>query len=117
MSGRHGEEKEPRDPRIAELCAGLEDAVFSPEVLRASSLEGGDLSIEVEDALPLVTQPVLVLTGRYDRTCVPAASEQIAALIPGSQLHVFEQSGHMTFVEQQEEYVDVVRRFLDAANA
>ena len=109
--------KDPQDPRIAELCAHLDDMVFSPEVLRASSLEGGDLSIEVEDALPLVTQPVLVLTGRFDRTCVPAAAEQIAALIPGSQLHVFEQSGHMAFVEQEEEYVDVVRRFLDAVNA
>jgi len=109
--------KDPRDPRIAELCAGLEDMVFSPDVLRASSLEGGGLAIEVEDALPLVTQPVLVLAGRYDRTCIPAASERIAGLIPGSQLHIFEHSGHMTFVEQEEEYVDVVRRFLDVANA
>ena len=106
--------KNPRDPRIAELCAGLEDMVFSPEVLRASSLEGGDLAIEVEDALPFVTQPVLVLVGRHDRTCVPAAAERIAELIPGSELHVFEQSGHLAYVEQEQEYVDVVRRFLDA---
>lgn len=109
--------KDPRDPRIAEYCAGLEDTVFSPAVLRASSLEGGDLAIEVEDALPLVTQPVLVLAGRYDRTCVPAAAEQITALIPGAELHVFEESGHMTFVEQEQDYVDVVRRFLDTATA
>ena len=109
--------KDPRDPRIAEVCAGLEDMVFSPEVLRASSLEGGDLAIEVEDALPFVTQPVLVLAGRHDRTCVPAAAERMAELIPGSELHVFEQSGHMTFVEQEQEYVRVVRRFLDAATA
>ena len=109
--------KDPRDPRIAEVCAGLEDMVFSPEVLRASSLEGGDLAIEVEDALPFVTQPVLVLVGRHDRTCVPAAAERMAELIPGSELHVFEQSGHMTFVEQEQEYVRVVRRFLDAATA
>lgn len=107
--------KDPHDPRIAELCAGLDDMVFSPAVLRASSLEGGDLAIEVEDALPFVTQPVLVLAGRHDRTCVPAAAERMAELIPGSELHVFEQSGHMTFVEQEQEYVDVVRRFLDAA--
>ena len=91
--------------------------MFSPAVLRASSLEGGDLAIEVEDALPLVTQPVLVLAGRYDRTCVPAAAEQITALIPGAELHVFEKSGHLTFVEQEQEYVEVVRRFLDTATA
>ena len=109
--------KDPRDPRIAELCAGMEDMVFSPEVLRASLLEGGNLAIEVEDALPFVTQPVLVLAGRHDRTCVPAAAERMAELIPGSELHVFEQSGHMTFVEQEQEYVHVVRRFLDATTA
>jgi proline iminopeptidase len=99
--------KDPRDPRIAGFFADTENAVY----------EGGDLAIEVEDALPSVTQPVLVLAGRYDRTCVPAAAEQIAALIPGSQLHIFEQSGHMTFVEQEQEYVEVVRRFLDATTA
>lgn len=109
--------RDPRDPRIAEMCADLDDTVFSPDVLRASSLEGGELAIEVEDALPLVTQPLLVLVGRYDRTCVPAASERIASLVPGSQLHIFEDSGHMTFAEQEQEYVDVVRRFLDTASA
>jgi proline-specific peptidase len=107
--------RDPRDPRIAQMSAGLADMVFSPDVLRASSLEGGDLSIEVEDALPRVTQPVLVLAGRYDRTCVPAAAERIATLIPRSQLHVFEGSGHMAFAEQEGDYVHVVRQFLDAA--
>jgi proline-specific peptidase len=109
--------RDPRDSRIAVFSADVQDAVYSPEVLRASSLEGGGLAIEVEDSLPMVTQPVLVLAGRYDRTCVPAASEQIAALVPRSQLHVFEQSGHMTFVEQEQEYVQVVRRFLDECSA
>jgi proline-specific peptidase len=102
---------DPRDPRIALMT--LEDMVFSPAVLRASSLEGGGLDIDVEAALPSVHHPVLVLAGRHDRTCVPAAAEQIAALAPDAQLHVFESSGHMTFAEEPEEYVDVVRAFLD----
>jgi len=102
---------DPRDPRIAELT--MDDMVFSPAVLRASSLEGGGLDIEVEERLPHVTQPVLVLTGRHDRTCVPAAAERIAALVPGSSLHIFEDSGHMGFIEQEHEYVETVRAFLD----
>lgn len=107
--------KDPRDPRIAELAAAMQHAVYSPDVLRATSLEGDGLVIEVESALPTVPQPMLVLAGRYDRTCVPAAAERIAALVPGAELHVFENSGHMTFVEQPPEYVSVVRRFLGRA--
>ncbi len=102
---------DPRDPRIAETT--WDDMVFSPAVLRAASLEGGGLDIEVEEGLGAVSQPVLVLAGRHDRTCVPVASEQIVALAPHGELHVFEQSGHMTFVEQPEEYVAVVRAFLN----
>ena len=39
-------------------------------------------AIEVEDRLGDVTQPVLVLAGRHDRTCVVEAGEAIAAGIP-----------------------------------
>ncbi len=102
---------DPRDPRIASM--DLSDMVFSPAVLRASSLESGGLDIEVEERLAHVTQPVLVLTGRHDRTCVPAASERIAELVPGAELHILEESGHMGFIEQQDDYVATVRAFLD----
>lgn len=104
---------DPRDPRIAEI--NLADMVFSTAVLRAASLEGGGLDIDVEERLPHVTQPVLVLTGRQDRTCVPAASERIAELVPGADLHVFEGSGHLAFIEEPEAYVSVVRAFLTRA--
>jgi len=102
---------DPRDPRIAETT--FDDMVFSPAVLRAASLEGGGLHIDVESRLPSVSQPVLVLAGRHDRTCVPAAAEQITALAPHAELHVFEHSGHLTYIEQPQEYVAVVRAFLD----
>jgi proline-specific peptidase len=104
---------DPHDPRIAELEAQTVHMRYAPEVLRASSLEGGGLSIDVEDALPRVPQPLLALGGRHDRTCVPEAAERIAELAPQGELHVFEQSGHMTYVEQNEEYLQVVRAFLD----
>lgn len=108
---------DPRDPRIAELEAQTVHMRYSPEVLRASSLEGGGLSIDVEDALTSVPQPLLSLGGRHDRTCVPAAAERIASLAPHGELHVFETAGHMTYVEAQEEYLQVVRDFLDRATA
>jgi pimeloyl-ACP methyl ester carboxylesterase len=36
----------------------------------------------------------------------------MAAGLPDAQLVVFEHSGHMTFVEENEAYLDAVRRFL-----
>lgn len=106
---------DPRDPRIAQMT--FEDMVFSPALFRATSLEGGGLDIDVEATLPSVHHPMLVLAGRHDRTCVPAAAEQIAALVPEGQLHVFENSGHFAYAEEPEEYVAVVRAFLDRVTA
>lgn len=106
---------DPRDPRIEQYAAELSGLRGSAAVLRAASLEGGGLAIEVEDALPRVPQPLLALAGRHDRTCLPEAAASIAALAPHGELHVFESAGHMTFVEQPEDYVAVVREFLDRA--
>ena len=103
---------DPLDPRIAEYEARTADTIYSPAVLRHFSKEeyGG---IEVEDRLKDVTQPVLVCTGRLDRVCTVAAAEAIAQGVPGSELVIFERSGHMTFVEENERYLRVVRDFLN----
>lgn len=103
---------DPRDPRIADYNARTAGLAGSPDVLRhfATASYGG---IEVEAALGRVEHPVLVLAGRHDRTCPPEAAEAIAEGVPGAELVVFERSGHMTFVEEQDRYLEVVRDFLD----
>jgi proline iminopeptidase len=108
---------DPRDARIAEFAAQIEHMRYSPAALRAASLEGGGLSIDVEAGLTHVPQPLLACTGRHDRTCVPAASERIAELAPKGELHIFESAGHMPFVESTDEYLRVVTDFLDRATA
>ena len=102
---------DPRDPRIGELLAAMGDAVYGPEVLRAAATEDYG-HIAVEDRLSDVTHPVLVLAGRYDRTCSVAGAEAMAAELPDCELVVFERSGHMTFVEEHEAYMAAVRGFL-----
>jgi len=101
------------DALFADFLRRTAGAVYSPKVLRrfANEAYGG---IEVEDRLGQITQPVLVLAGRHDRTCPVASAEAIAAGIPRADLVVFEQSGHMTFVEENERYLEVVRNFLRA---
>jgi len=106
----------PNDARIAEYERRSAGAVFSPRVLRhfARAEYGG---IEVEDRLELVPQPVLLLAGRHDRTCVPAAAEAMNVKIPHAEMAIFEHSGHMTFVEENERYLAIVREFLSRHRA
>ena len=105
-----GNPEDPRIPEYARRSAGR----YAPDVLRKFSAAGYG-GIEVEASLGNVTSPTLVLAGRHDRTCPPEASQATAAGIPGATLHVFEASGHMPFVEQPDEFLEVVRSFLVGA--
>jgi proline iminopeptidase len=103
--------RDPFDPRIDAMRASLGDAVYSPDVLRESAT--GDYgAIDVQDRLPSVAHPVLVLAGRYDRTCSVEGAEAIAETVPDAELVVFEDSGHMTFIEEQDKYVAAVGDFI-----
>jgi proline iminopeptidase len=102
---------DPRDPRIGEMAAAMGDAVYGPDALRAAAT-GEYGHIAVEDRLAGVTHPVLVLAGRHDRTCSIEGAEAMAAGLPDAELVVFERSGHMTFVEENEAYLAAVRAFL-----
>jgi proline-specific peptidase len=104
---------DPLDPRIADFERRTAGAVYSPDVLRAFSTAdyGG---IEVEDRLGEISQPVLVLAGRHDRTCSVEAAEAMAAGIPQAELVVFEHSAHFAFAEEPAAYLDAVRRFLQS---
>jgi proline iminopeptidase len=102
----------PLDPRIADYEARSAGGIGSPKVLQHFAKQGYG-GIEVVDRLPSITQPTLVLAGRHDRTCPVEASEAMARGIPNAELVVFEASGHMTFVEENERYTQVVRDFLD----
>lgn len=106
---------DPLDPRIPEFEQRTTPAMNSPEVLRhfANADYGG---IEVEDRLKQVKHPVLVLAGRHDRTCVVEGAQAMAKGLPDVEFIVFENSAHMTYVEENEKYVRVVREFLNKHN-
>ncbi|HEY7123093.1 MAG TPA: alpha/beta fold hydrolase [Ktedonobacterales bacterium] len=101
----------PLDPRIAEYEARTADTVYSPHVLRHFANQDYGM-IEVEDRLAQITQPLLVLGGRLDRTCTAEGAKAIAIGAPHAELVIFEHSGHMTFVEENAHYVQVVREWL-----
>jgi len=55
--------------------------------------------------------PSLVVSGRYDEA-TPRLQEALVGGINGAEQIIFEESSHMPFWEQREEYVDVVGDFL-----
>jgi proline iminopeptidase len=59
--------------------------------------------------------PTLVMVGRHDWICPVDQAEEIHRLVPGSELAVFEQSGHSPQVEERGAFVARLRTFLDAA--
>jgi len=56
--------------------------------------------LDAAPLLPGISCPTLVLTGRQDAWSGPAQHEAMAAAIPGAQLVIVEDSGHMTTMEQ-----------------
>lgn len=89
--------------------ATSDQAVYAPEVLAYFS--GADYPIEFEDQLSGVARPTLIITGDTDRVCTPRAARDLHAGIPGSELVILPNAGHMTFVEQPDLYFAAVRDF------
>lgn len=67
---------------------------------------------DVSGRLGEIEIPVLVTVGRHDWITPLAASEEIAAGIPGAELVIFEHSGHGPQNEERELWLETVRGFL-----
>lgn len=68
---------------------------------------------DLTDRLHEIRVPTLIVVGRHDWITPVAASEELAAGIPGSELVIFENSGHSPQLEENEKFIAVVRDFLD----
>jgi proline-specific peptidase len=71
---------------------------------------------DVTDRLPEIQVPALVTGGRYDEAR-PAHVSVLADQIPQAELAIFENSSHMAFVEERQQYIQVVEDFLARTEA
>ncbi|WP_437724740.1 alpha/beta fold hydrolase [Sorangium sp. So ce861] len=62
--------------------------------------------------LPEIEVPTLVIGGRHDWICPPDLSEEIARLIPGADLRIFERSGHSVRADEPRALLDAIAGFL-----
>jgi proline iminopeptidase len=73
----------------------------------------GDLQrFDLNPELPKFKFPTLVVTGRYDFNVAPSVAWAIHRAIPGSELAVFEKSGHLPFCEEPGAFLTRVGAFL-----
>lgn len=60
-----------------------------------------------------IKQPSIVLCGSHDVAVGLPLSAEIASAMPGSELVVFPDAGHLIELEQEEEFFQTVSTFID----
>jgi proline iminopeptidase len=74
-------------------------------------VDGNLTEVEWLDRLHEIRVPTLILVGDHDQAD-PAMSREINAKIPGSKLVVLPDSGHLTFVDQPDRFVQAITEFV-----
>ena len=69
-------------------------------------------SYDCRAELPRIACPTLVAVGRHDWICPVDQAEEIARLVPGAELAVFEQSGHSPQIEERAAFTRRLAAFL-----
>ena len=95
--------------------ADLAERVFAETVYSAEALEAGFELLEQWDVTPCLGEirtPTLILVGRHDFICPPSRAKIMHEGIPGSELVVFERSGHFPYLEEPDTYFRTIRGWL-----
>jgi proline iminopeptidase len=96
----------PRDAMLAKFDPSSYHQAVNKSIW--SDLQRFDLNPE----LPKFRFPTLVVTGRYDFNVAPSVAWAIHRSIPGSELAVFEKSGHLPYCEESAAFVQRLESFL-----
>ncbi len=97
------------------------EMIFGPRaVMRPEALIFGYTQMlkgwTVMDRLGEIQTPTLVSAGRHDFLFPPEHQAILADRLPNAQLELFERSGHNPQMEQADEVIESIRRFLATAN-
>jgi proline iminopeptidase len=74
-------------------------------------VDGNLQEVEYVGQLSQIKVPTLIIVGDHDESD-PKMSQEMHEKIAGSQLVILPKSGHMTFVDQPEQFLKVVREFV-----
>jgi proline iminopeptidase len=75
------------------------------------SVKGNLKSFDCTPQLKEISCPTLYTCGRFDEA-TPESTQYFSSLTPDSRFHVFENSAHMAYLEEEEEFLEVIGKFL-----
>ncbi len=87
----------------------LDDVIYS---VQGQPPAAETAAYDVRRRLGEITAPTLILAGGDDFVCPPSQARAMADGIPHAELHIFEHSGHMPYVEEPEATFAAVRGWL-----
>ncbi|WLD58455.1 alpha/beta hydrolase [Salinispirillum sp. LH 10-3-1] len=103
----------PERRRDTQLCTDILDMISSKTpALFQRQINALILRPDATDVLRSIQCPTLFVTGRQDAWSPVAQHQEMADLVPGSQMMVIEDAGHMSTMEQPEAVTQVLRDFL-----
>lgn len=82
---------------------------FHPIGFRLMALSSAEM--DTRDLLPRIAVPTLVLWGEDDRRSPIHVAEQLSSAIPGAELAIIPDAGHLSNMEQPDAFNAYVRRF------
>ncbi len=91
------------DPAVANRL--IENAILT---VAGGAREGEMASYNVTPRLGEIHTPTLILVGRDDFICPPSQAHILHEGIPNSELVIFENSGHLPWVEEPDTFFDTV---------
>jgi proline iminopeptidase len=89
--------------------SGIYNIMWGPSEF---SVKGNLKSFDCTFQLHEISCPTLFTCGRYDEA-TPKSTEYFSSLVPNGKLHVFENSAHMPYFEEKDEFLRVVGNFLN----
>jgi len=86
----------------------LENAIVS---VSGGARDGELAAYNVTSRLSEIKISTLIMAGRYDWICPPSQAHIMHNGIPGSELVIFEESGHLPYVEEAETFFKTIREW------
>jgi proline iminopeptidase len=68
---------------------------------------------DIREAISKIATPTIVFCGKHDSQCPFVYSEEIHHLVPNSKFYVFEKSNHTPYLEEKEQFNEMVKDFVN----
>lgn len=95
----------------------LHEAIASVPAEAYAASTRACFTVQLQDRLPEVTRPTLVIWGACDEKTPRELSYALAAGIPGARLEIVPDAGHLSAIENPQQFTYSLARFLDEARA